>query len=69
MSLILKDIQQSMSSSDHLRTSGLMCLEPQNSIIIIDCITPVFLEPAMDPIHFLGSAFVFATYVPPDVNV
>ena len=54
-SLILKDIQLSLSSSDRLRMSKLMLSEPQNSIVMIDCITPVFLEPAMDPIHFLGS--------------
>ena len=55
MSLILKDIQQSLSLSDRLETFGLMLSEPQNSIVVIDCITPVFLEPAIDPIHFLGS--------------
>ena len=29
--------------------------EPQTSLVIIDCITPVFREPSLDPIHFLGS--------------
>jgi hypothetical protein len=65
MSLVLKDIQQSMLSSDHLRTSGLIFLDPQTSIVIIDCITPVFLEPAMDPIHFLGSLLSLQRSFPP----
>jgi hypothetical protein len=30
-------------------------IEPQSSVVMIDCITPVFLESSMDPIQFLGS--------------
>lgn len=57
MSVIMKEIQQLLSSSNaHFqRIHVLTLLELQSSIVIIDCITPVFLEQSMDPIHFLRS--------------
>jgi len=56
LSAILKDIQGSLSASTpYSRIFALTATESQTSLVIIDCITPVFREPSLDPIHFLGS--------------
>jgi len=56
LSAILKDIQGSLSASaPYSRIFALTATESQTSLVIIDCITPVFREPSLDPIHFLGS--------------
>lgn len=56
MGNIIKDVQRAMSPASMFHSeSFLIGIEPNNAVVIIDCITPVFLELSMDPIHFLGS--------------
>ena len=56
MGLILKDVQRAMSPASTVSAFLLLTeTEPKTAVVIIDCITPVFLELSMDPIHFLGS--------------
>ena len=55
-SAILKDIQGLALSKYAVFQVFLTSSEPQTSLVIIRVtFTPVFREPSLDPIHFLGS--------------
>jgi len=53
---ILKDVQRALlPTGTSLVIYWVTEADPKTAVVIIDCITPVFLELSMDPIHFLGS--------------
>ena len=55
--VLLQDIRRRISSSASKRlvmASHSYRVETTDVVVVIDCITHLFLEPLVDPVHFLG---------------
>jgi hypothetical protein len=56
MGSIMKDVQRALTPASMFPgVSWVTETDPKTAVVIIDCITTVFLELSMDPVHFLGS--------------
>ena len=54
MGAILQDIKKLVASGKSSTIIQLI-LGAKDFVVVIDCITPVFLQPAADPVRFLGA--------------